>query len=281
MRPQLLLFTTEVALARECLAAGVDSVVVDWETKGKHERQLSHDTEINADSPEDICQLRQIPDARVYCRVNAYGPGTADEVDLAIDAGATDLFLPMVTSPTEAARFLECVAGRARAGILVETLAACAQAAALARLPWDAVYVGLNDLAIDRGSSSIFAPLADGLALQVRNCFSDVPFGIGGLTVVDQGHPIPCLLLMGELQRLRCDFTFLRRSFKRDIVGRDIPREVRRIRQCWMWMESRTKLEVERDHRRFCECVHSCRTLQPEIPESRSNELEWRHVPAA
>lgn len=281
MNPDLLLFTTDLSFARECMVAGVDSLVVDWENKGKHERQLSRDTEINADSPEDIRRLSQIPGSRVFCRINAYGPETTDEVDVAIEAGATDLFLPMVRSPAEVARFLECVGGRVRAGILVETLAACVQAKAIARLPLDAVYVGLNDLAIDRGSSSIFAPLTDGLALQVRNCFSDVPFGVGGLTVVDKGHPISCLLLMSELHRLRCDFTFLRRSFKRDIMGRDIPWEVCQMRRHWMQMESRNRPEIERDHRRFCECVHSCRTSRPEVPDTRHSGLESRRVRTA
>ena len=41
---------------------------------------------------------------------------------------------------------------------------------------------------------------------------------------------MPCRLLLGELARLRADFTFLRRSFYRDVHGRDPEQEVARIR---------------------------------------------------
>ncbi len=266
MTPELLLFTTNPAFARECLAAGIDAPMVDWETKGKHERQFRRDTEINSDGPADIQRLRNVPSARVACRINAFGPWTPDEVEIAVASGATDLFLPMVSRVAEVDRFLGMIGGRARAGILIETLPACLQAPALARFQLDAVYLGLNDLAIDRGSSSIFAPLCDGLALQVRQHFAQTRFGVGGLTLVDRGHPIPCRLLMAELQRLHCDFTFLRRSFKRDIAGRDIPQEIRRIRQCWTQLVARRPLDVERDHREFCACVAACKSLRPEFP---------------
>jgi hypothetical protein len=281
MTPDLLLFTTTPLLASQCMDAGINAFVVDWENKGKYERQSKRDTEINADTPDDIRRLRGIAGARVFCRINACGPSTRDEVDTAIEAGATDLFLPMVRRPAEVTRFLDCVGGRTRAGILVETSAACRQAGALARLPLDAVYVGLNDLAIDRGSTSIFAPFADGLALHLRRCFAEVPFGIGGLTVVDKGHPVPCMLLMSELQRLRCDFTFLRRSFKRDIAGRDIGGEVRRIRKHWAWMESRSGSETERDHQRLCRCVRACATLQPKRTANQHGGNGARCVGAA
>ncbi len=50
--------------------------------------------------------------------------------------------------------------------------------------------------------------------------------GVGGATVVDRGSPIPCRRLLEQYTRLGIDFTFLRRSFARDIVGRDVREEL-------------------------------------------------------
>jgi hypothetical protein len=124
---------------------------------------------------------------------------------------------------------LDLVDGRAGLGILVETRDAVAAADELARLPLSRVYVGLNDLGIERGTPSIFTPLVDGLLDELRECFAAMRFGFGGLTLPEAGAPIPCRLLLGELARLRADFTFLRRSFYRDVAGRDVTREVARI----------------------------------------------------
>ncbi len=71
------------------------------------------------------------------------------------------------------------------------------------------------------------------------------------MTVVDRGAPIPALLLMSELARLECHFTFLRRSFKRDIVGRDLPEELRKIRLAWARLSERSPAEIERDYWAF------------------------------
>ena len=121
-------------------------------------------------------------------------------------------------------------AARDGLGILVETRAAVAVADELAQLALARVYVGLNDLAIERGTPTIFAPLADGLLDELRQTFAGTRFGFGGLTLPEAGTPLPCHLLVGELARLRADFTFLRRSFYRDVAGRDPEQEVARIR---------------------------------------------------
>lgn len=251
MSIELWLFTADLALARRARAAGIDGFVLDWESRGKATRQQGADTEINRDTPADVARISAVRDARRVVRVNALGPWTAGEIEAAITAGATDLLLPMVKTPAEVEGFLAMVGGRVRAGILVETVSACRHASAVAALPLDLVYVGLNDLSIDRGTDSIFAPLRDGLALELRAHFAGIPFGLGGLTVVDGGRPIACLDLMAELARLGCDFTFLRRSFHREAAGRDLGVEVARMQQQWSRLAGRSPDEVDADHRRF------------------------------
>jgi hypothetical protein len=120
------------------------------------------------------------------------------------------------------------------------------------------VFLGLNDLAIERNSPSIFTALVDGTVDDVRAAF-DVPFGVAALTVPEGGAPLPCRLLIGELTRLRCGFSILRRSFRRDVAGRRLDVELARIRAAVSEAASRSLLEIS-DSR--AELVHAVRELE-------------------
>ena len=226
------------------MAAGVEGVVVDWERKGKVERQARADTQIGCDTLADLRRIRAATHARVLCRINGYGPWTAREVQEAVGEGVDELLLPMVRGPEEVRGVLDLAGGRCGVGILVETLDAVARAAELARLPLARAYLGLNDLAIERQSGSIFAAVADGTLERARRPF-DVPFGFGGLTLPERGVPIPCRLLMGEMGRLGCRYSFLRRSFHRDVQGRELAVEIPRLLESLRALASRSPLEVE------------------------------------
>ena len=187
---ELFLFTTDVQLAQRAARAGIDGLVVDWERRGKHARQHGADTEINAHTIRDLESLRAATPAPILCRVNAHGPWTADELEAAIAGGANEILLPMVRSADDVLAVLEVVRGRTGVGILVETLAAVSCADELGRLPLSRVYVGLNDLAIERGSTTIFDAVADGTVERVRDAFG-IPFGFAGLTDPRAGTPLP------------------------------------------------------------------------------------------
>ena len=251
---ELALFASDPAVVADAVAAGVPSVVVDWEHDGKQARQAFADTEVNNHTVEHLRAMRALTDARVLCRLNAFGPGTPEEVEQAVD-GADELLLPMVRTLEEVERTLALVDGRAGLGILVETSDAVALADELARLPVSRVYLGLNDLSIDRGSATIFAPLVDGTLDDVRERFAGIHFGFGALTLPDAGSPVPCRLLLGELARLRCDFTFLRRSFYRDVAGCDVGIEVARIHAAVRTSFARDKEAVARDRSELVECL--------------------------
>ena len=51
------------------MAAGVEGVVVDWERKGKLERQARADTQIGCDTLADLRRIRAATHARVLCRI--------------------------------------------------------------------------------------------------------------------------------------------------------------------------------------------------------------------
>jgi hypothetical protein len=228
----------------------VDGFVVDWENKGKTERQNGYDTQINFDTPEDLRRVVAHTSSPVLCRVNNAGnpEETLAEIERAIGLGAREILLPMVRTPAEVERALRHVDGRLPLGILIETPEAVRESRALGRLPLARVYVGLNDLGVARGSKSIFEAVADGTVDKVRADI-DVPFGFAGVTLPERGAPIPSALLINEFVRLGCSFTFLRRSFLADSAGVGIPEALRRIRLALdvAWNEASPRREALHD----------------------------------
>ncbi len=245
---ELFLFSTDREYVREAVAAGVDGIVVDWEVAGKSRRQAGADTEINSDTVDDLRRVREWVGARVLCRVNPLGPSTADELEAAIAAGADEVLVPMVRTREELEAVVELARGRCGIGALVETPAAVAAAADIATLPLSRLYLGLNDLSIERGSPSIFSAFADGTVEHVARAVGR-PFGVAGLTDPARGAPIPCRLLLGELVRLGCDFTFLRRSYRRDAPPSEQAAVLGRIRDALAVAAARSADEVEADRR--------------------------------
>lgn len=230
---ELLLFSTHPSLIEEADRAGIDGFIIDWEDRNRFQRNHDQHDLQGPDSLKDLAQVSSITNKPIWCRINQFGDWTEKEIEQAISHGADLLLLPMVRSISEAKQFLELVNQRTQTGILVETTEACELATKLADLTLDRVYVGLFDLSISRGNNNLFSPLADGTVEQLREAFRDTRFGVGGLTTVDGGSPIPCRELMAELARIGCDFTFLRNSFKRDLAERDMDGEIQAIRQAW------------------------------------------------
>jgi hypothetical protein len=250
----LFLFTVDPHWGSDVVAAGAAGIVVDWERRGKARRQRGEDTQINADTPEDLARMRAATNGRLLCRINGFGPWTGGEVDEAIDRGADEILLPMVRTPDEVDRTLDLVAGRCGLGILIETQDAVGRAAQLARRPLSRIYVGLNDLRIDRRSDQLFRPLVDGTVDDVRAAAAQ-PFGVGGLTLTEGGFPVPSGLLAAELVRVGADFTFLRRSFTADMAGRDPFTEVPRLLESVAALRRAAPAEVAERRARFVAAV--------------------------
>jgi hypothetical protein len=247
-RFELFLFSTDREFVQEAVAAGIDGIIVDWEVTGKRCRQAGADTEINADTVQDLTRVRSYVDARVLCRINPPGESTKNEVEAAIGAGTDEILVPMVRSPSELERVLEIAGGRCGVGTLIETREAVARARELAELPIARAYVGLNDLAIERHTANIFGAVADRTVERVRRAV-DRPFGFGGLTLPNRGHPIRCRLLIGEMTRLDCGFSFLRRSYRRDVPSGAQGDSIARLRKALAAAARRAPRQVEHDRR--------------------------------
>jgi hypothetical protein len=256
---ELMLFENCSNSARTAIECGVDQFLIDWECLGKEERQDGFDTEIRPGTAADLRAIAALPKARAWCRINGFGPNTAEEIETAAAAGASGIFLPMVRSPREVEMFLQRVAGRCATGIFVETVEAFATALDLAALPLERVYFGLNDFAISRGSTSIFLAMLDGSVERMRDIFAKKDFGFGGITAVDAGYPVPSKRLIEEMARLDCQFSFLRRSFRRDTMHREPKDVVAGIHRYWQHCRERDPATIRLDRIKLEACLrHVC-----------------------
>lgn len=247
----LFVFSTDAAAAARLVAAGATGVVIDWERRGKRRRQAGADTQVNADTPRDLARVRAATGGRLLCRINGWGRSGYSEIETAVRLGADEVLLPMVRRPEQVDLALAAAAGRCGLGILVETQQAVQGIDELLRRPLSRVYVGLNDLMIDRGAASLFAPLVDGTVDRLRcsAAAAGVPFGVAGLTLPGAGWPVPCRLLVAALARLDAGFTFLRRSFHADVARRDVSVEVPAILEAVANARQRHPRQVAVDHR--------------------------------
>ena len=222
----LFVFHRNRSLDLASIEGGAKGIVIDLETRGKAHRQKGFDTQINEHGWQDIAEVKQDKKTYVICRLNGINEQTALEVNRALDLGVDELLIPMVRKMSEVSDVLKLAENRAHVSVMIETLEAIEISRQLDQLPLARVYVGLNDLSICRQSHSIFSALADGTVESIRGKFRKIPFGFGGLTIPGYGSPLPVEHFLGEMTRLECAFTFLRRSFFRDTANRNLKDEL-------------------------------------------------------
>ncbi|MCF0071010.1 aldolase/citrate lyase family protein [Dyadobacter sp. CY261] len=258
---QLFLFTTDPAVVKKAVSAGVDGIIVDWENQGKKLRQENFDTQINFDTYDDLCRVRDVtPEGKLICRINGFsGEHTLKEVEMALQAGADEIFLPMVRNVDEARRTFDMIAGRTGFSILIETASALECMSELSQLALRRAYIGLNDLHIQQNSKNIFVPLMNDTAVNVRQHFK-VPLGAGGVTYPPSGMPIASKYLINEYARLGIDFSFLRRTFIRDHAQHSMEHMVHHIRESYDAAARRSGEEVAADYQKFRQLVDSWTT---------------------
>ena len=145
---KLMYITNDPQVAAIAQAAGVDRIFVDLETIGKQERQGGMDTVQSRHSIEDVQALRPVlTSSQLLVRVNPIHPGSQDEIDAVIRAGADVLMLPYFHTAQQVSDFLRFVDGRARTMLLFETPASVEHLDEILALDGiDECYIGLNDL---------------------------------------------------------------------------------------------------------------------------------------
>lgn len=256
----ILLFSHEAAYSAAA-AAAVSRLVVDWEFADKHRRQQGHDTQINQGTSADLRAAVAAAPGRVICRINNSDAGRDRECQLAIELGASEIWLPMLRRPAEAEHCLRRIDGRARLGVLIETREAMLLGRELQALRLARAYIGLHDYRIDCGHAGLFDPLVDGSLDRFREHWHG-DFGFAGVTEPDGGVPIPQRLLLAEMARLGCGFGVARRCFRKDVPQQALPAALVRIQAAWQAMKLRPVEEAERDRAKLVGLVAQLRQME-------------------
>ncbi|TPV54276.1 hypothetical protein FJ444_18995 [Aestuariibacter sp. GS-14] len=237
--------------------AGIDGIMLDWETRGKESRQSGYDTQINNLNIEVLNAVRKYSQKPLMVRVNGFYEGTHSEVELAVSGGATQVLLPIAHSAKEVEEFISIVGDKAEPCIMIETQSLLDDIASLKELPWKTAFIGLNDLMISRSGNYIWDPLIDGTVDWIYEQLPGRELGFGGITLLEYGYPLPFKLLVKEMARLGCSFSFLRRSFYRDIQTLDPRQECNKVREYWDTCLARSITEIQNDRDIFIQTAQA------------------------
>jgi hypothetical protein len=176
---------------------------VDLESLGKAERQGHLPTWKSTQTISDVSLIREaVPDAKLLVRVDPLHSDSKAQIDDVIARGADMVMLPMFEDADTVARFLDFLAGRAKAVPLFETAHSVQNA---------------PEIAENLGLDFLFQPLSNGLleapCAALRN--AGIQFGIGGLARAREGIVSPEYLL-GEHVRLGSTSAILSQTFHRN-----------------------------------------------------------------
>lgn len=232
----LLWICNSVHEAEAALRAGIDWIFVDIETRGKTARQPTTSF-ISDHKLSDVEAIKiALPDARIVLRVNPAYEGTLAEVDDAIKFGADALMLPMFSSVEELKRVHDLIRGRAQFWPLIETPGACRLMTEtdIGSLGLDRIHFGLNDLHLALGYRFMFSPLLDPCVTDALSSVkaSGVPFGVGGVSKLDQGA-----LLGSDVLHLNfllgSTAVILSQEFRRNSESSSLGPSVAAIKEYW------------------------------------------------
>jgi hypothetical protein len=232
-----------------------DAVIVDWERSGKAKRQqnaqssIGFEPSMGTDHPKDLDQVRSLFSGRLIVRTNPVGQTTNEELALARRCEANDVLIPMIQGGHEIDTARNLAGSALGVGVMLETLNAIQNLEEIVERRPDFCFIGLVDLALQRRTTSLFAPLTDSLLDRVANTLNqaNIPFGFGGMTLPGFGAPIPVELLFGEMCRAGASFGILRRSFLSDLGSTPPGDALHAINNSVARLSKRTVGEVAQD----------------------------------
>jgi len=219
---KLMYITNEPEIATIAENAGVDRIFVDLEYIGKDIRQAGMDTVQCHHTIEDISSIRKvITKAELLVRCNPIHESTEEynsskeEIDAIAKAGADVIMLPYFKTVEEVKGFINCVNGRVKTSLLVETPEAVEIIDDILEVEGiDEVHIGLNDLSLGYGKIFMFELLTDGTVEKLCHKFeqTNIPYGFGGIAGLGKGL-LPAELIIREHYRLGSTCAILSRSF--------------------------------------------------------------------
>lgn len=210
----------QIALIAE--KSGVDRIFIDMEFIGKEERQAGLNTVKSHHTIEDIRNIKKvITHSEILVRINPFHNdninyySTKEEIDLAIEAGADILMLPMIRTVDQVKQFISMVHGRVKTMLLIETEESCEFIDEILDINGiNEVHIGLNDLHLAYHKKFMFELLSDGTVEKLCEKFNNknIPYGFGGIARLGYGV-LPAEKVITEHYRLGSTRAILSRSF--------------------------------------------------------------------
>ena len=275
---KLMYITNRPEIAQIAETAGADRIFVDMEFIGKDQRQKGLDTVKSHHTFHDISVIKAaVESAEVLVRVNPIHdplpdyPGSREEIDAAVEAGADIIMLPFFKTPEEVSAFLTMVGGRTKAMLLLETPEAVDRVDEILAIPGiDEIHIGLNDLSLGYGKKFMFELLSDGTVEQL--CFKfrkkGIPYGFGGIASLGNGM-LPSEYIIKEHYRLGSSCVILSRSFcdvtkvtHIGIINATFLKGVRRIRELEAQCETHARFFRENEAEVQTRVAEICRLLE-------------------
>lgn len=212
----LMYITNNPEVAKIAEKNGVQRIWIDLETLGKDERQRNMNTVKSHHRIEDIEKLSNVlTTADLLVRINPINPGTQEEIEQVIAAGADMIMLPMWKSVADVEQFLGYVDGRVKTTLLLETKEAVECIDDVLEMGgFDEIHIGLNDLHLSYGLTFMFELLANGTVetLCKKIAAKGIPYGFGGIARIGEGT-LPAERIVEEHYRLCSTRAILSRSF--------------------------------------------------------------------
>ena len=212
----LMYITNDPTVAHIAEKNGVQRVWIDLETLGKEERQKNLNTVKSHHCIHDIEVISNVlTTSEVLVRVNPINPGSEEEINQVIAAGADMIMLPMWKTVEDVKQFLSFVNGRVKTTLLLETKEAVECLDQVLELGgFDEIHIGLNDLHLSYGLTFMFELLSNGTveSLCKKIAATGIPYGFGGIARIGEGT-LPAEWIVKEHYRLGSTRAILSRSF--------------------------------------------------------------------
>lgn len=261
----LMYITNNPTVAQIAEKNGVQRVWIDLETLGKEERQKNLNTVKSHHCIHDVEVISNVlTTSEVLVRINPLNPGSEEEINQVIAAGADMIMLPMWKSTEDVKQFLSFVNGRVKTTLLLETKEAVECLDQVLELGgFDEIHIGLNDLHLSYGLTFMFELLANGTveSLCKKIAAIGIPYGFGGIARIGEGT-LPAEWIVKEHYRLGSTRAILSRSFCNAEEIRDLKKievifaeNMARLRDCERDYKTLSEEEFEENRKAVKRCV--------------------------
>lgn len=212
---------------KQYIDAGVERVMIDLELLDKIKRQEGLDSFITDHTIDDVAKVKslikhknnQTEKPELMVRINHYNQNSKNEISEVIKEGADIIMLPFIQDISEVKNtidIIQAINNNIKFIPLVETIYSFNNLEEICKLPHiTEVYLGLNDLHIERKMQFMFELLADGSVERFANIANkyNVIFGFGGIAAPNIGA-IKAEDLIAIHASLGSSMVILGRSFK-------------------------------------------------------------------